>query len=238
MDLCERGLRPLANRLLNEWLWRIGEIHGATQEEALALLPHFLSRRAAVRAFVEASSAALGDKNYDSARSYQRIAVEFLKASPPRLTAIGGLSGSGKTTLALELAPVLGRNPGAVVVRSDVERKRLARIPLEQRMPIGSYTPEASTRVYAALLERAERVLAAGYSVVVDAVFARPHERKAVEGLAAKTGVPFDGIWLEVPQHVAQDRVAARTGDASDATPDVVARQYGFDLGEIGWRRP
>ena len=59
MDLCERGLQPLANRLLNEWLWRIGDLPGATHEEALALLPHFLSRRAAVRAFVEASSAAL-----------------------------------------------------------------------------------------------------------------------------------------------------------------------------------
>ena len=41
---------PLANRLLNEWLWRIAELPGATHEEALALLPMFLSRRASIRA--------------------------------------------------------------------------------------------------------------------------------------------------------------------------------------------
>ena len=73
--------------------------------------------------------------------------------APPRLMAIGGLSGSGKTTTAIRRAPEIGRVPGAVVVRSDVERKRLAGIPLEQRMPTGSYTPEASDKVYAAMLD-------------------------------------------------------------------------------------
>jgi len=50
-------------------------------------------------------------------------------------------------------------------------------------------------------------------------------------------GVPFQGIWLDVPKDVAQERVAARRGDASDATPDVVARQFGYDLGTIHWQR-
>ena len=40
MDLCDRDLGALANRLLNEWLWRIAELPGAPHEEALALLPH------------------------------------------------------------------------------------------------------------------------------------------------------------------------------------------------------
>ena len=237
MDLCERGLQPLANRLLNEWLWRIGELPGATHEEALALLPHFLSRRAAVRAFVEASGAALGSKGYDAARAYQRMAVAFLKPEPARLAAIGGFSGSGKTTLALKRAPDIGGAPGAVVVRSDVERKRLAGIGLEERLPAGSYTQEASTKVYAAMLGRAEKLLRAGHSAILDAVFASPQERQAAESLAAKVGVPFDGIWLEVPLQTAQARVAARSADASDATPDVVARQYSYELGEIGWKR-
>ncbi|MFI4999457.1 MAG: AAA family ATPase, partial [Reyranellales bacterium] len=237
MDLCERRLGALANRLLNEWLWRIAELPAAPHDEALALLPHFLSRRAAVRAFVEASSAALGGKEGDTARAYQRMALEFLKPSPPILRAIGGLSGSGKTTLALKLAPELGRAPGAVVVRSDVERKRLAGVALEDRMPAGSYTPEASARVYTAFLVRAERVLRAGHSVVLDAVFARPEERRAAEALARAVGVPFEGIWLEVPKEVAQARVAARQADASDATPEVIERQFGYDLGEIRWRR-
>lgn len=237
MDLCERRLGPLANRLLNEWLWRITELPGAPHDDALALLPHFLSRRAAVRAFVEASSAALGDGASETARAYQRMALEFLNPAPPRLLAIGGLSGSGKTTLALRLAPEIGRAPGAVVVRSDVERKRLAGVALEARMPAGSYRPEVSGEVYGACLARAERVLRAGHSVILDAVYAREDERRAVEALARRVGVPFEGIWLDVPKEVAQARVAARKGDASDATPAVVERQFGYDLGRIDWPR-
>lgn len=237
MDLQHRGLRVLANRLLNEWLWRIGDLPDASHEEALALLPMFLARRAAIRAYVDASVAAVKGEDTAEARAYQRTALGFLEAATPRLTAIGGLSGSGKTTTALMLAPGVGRAPGAVAVRSDVERKRLAGIAPEERMPAGSYTPEASAKVYAAMLERAERVLRAGHSVVLDAVFARPEERQAAETLAAKTGVPFEGLWLDVPKDVAQSRVASRRGDASDATPDVVERQYGYDLGEIRWKR-
>ena len=237
MDLCDRDLRALANRLMNDWLWRIAELPQAPHEEALALLPHFLSRRACVRAFVEASGAALAGKTSETARTYQRLALDFLQPAPPRVLAVGGLSGSGKTTLALKLAPTIGRAPGAVVVRSDVERKRRAGIALEEHMPPGSYTEQASAEVYAAILARAERVLKAGYSVVLDAVFAREPERASAEVLAARLGVPFGGIWLDVPKEVAQARVAARTSDASDATPAVVERQFGLDLGRITWQR-
>jgi predicted kinase len=104
-------------------------------------------------------------------------------------------------------------------------------------MPAGSYTSQASVEVYAAFLARAERVLRAGHSVVLDAVFAKEDERVAAEALAVKLGVPFEGIWLDVPKEVAQARVAARTGDASDATPAVIERQFGYDLGRITWER-
>jgi aminoglycoside phosphotransferase family enzyme/predicted kinase len=233
MDLCHRGLRGLANRLLNEWLWRMPGDH----EEGLALLPMFLGRRAAIRAYVDAANAAIHDTIDEKARAYQRTALDLLQPAPPVLRAIGGLSGSGKTTLALEEAPALGRSPGAVVVRSDVERKRLAGIALEERMPAGSYTPQASARTYAVMLERAERLLRAGQSVVLDAVFARPEEREAAEALGKRLAVPFRGLWLDIPKEVAQARVAGRQGDASDATPAVVERQFGFALGEITWER-
>ena len=85
--------------------------------------------------------------------------------------------------------------------------------------------------------QRAERVLRAGHSVVLDAVFAKPEERQAAEALARKVGVPFEGLWLDVPKDVAQARVAARKGDASDATPAVVERQFGYELGGDHWRR-
>jgi hypothetical protein len=238
MDLARQGLGAHANRLLNEWLWRIAELPGATHEEALALLPMFLSRRAAIRAYVDSAVTAVSGKDNAPARAYQKAALAFLQPAPPRLLAIGGLSGSGKTTLALKMAPEIGRSPGAVVVRSDVERKRQAGFALEERMPAGSYSPQASARVYAAVLARAERILRAGHSVVLDAVFAREDERRSAEALAVQVGVPFEGIWLDVPKEVAQARVASRKADASDATPAVVERQFGYDLGRITWRRP
>lgn len=237
MDLVRRGLGALANRLLNEWLWRAGEIDGASHEEALALLPMFLARRASIRAYVDSAITAVSGADNAPARDYQKVALSFLQPAPPRLLAIGGLSGSGKSTLALKLAPEIGRSPGAVVVRSDVERKRQAGVALEARMPDGGYTPEASAKVYAAFMARGERVLRAGHSVVLDAVFSKPGERAVAEALAAKVGVPFQGIWLDVPKEVAQARVAARRGDVSDATPAVVERQFGYDLGAIGWER-
>lgn len=239
MDLARQGLGALANRLLNEWLWRVGELPTASHEEALALLPMFLARRAAIRAYVDSAVTAVSGADNAPARAYQAAALSFLKPSPARLLAVGGLSGSGKTTLALKLAPDVGRSPGAVVVRTDVERKRQAGIGLEERMPGGSYTPAASAAVYAAFMARAERILRAGHSVVLDAVFARESERMAAEELARKVGVPFQGIWLDIAKSVAQERVASRDADASDATPAVVERQFGYDLGTITWaRRP
>ena len=237
MDLARQGLGALANRLLNEWLWRVGEVEGASHEEALALLPMFLARRAAIRAYVDSAVTAVSGADNAPARAYQKAALALLQPAPPRLVAIGGLSGSGKTTLALKLAPEIGRTPGAVVVRTDVERKRQAGVALEERMPAGSYSPEASARIYASCLARAERVLRAGHSVVLDAVFARPEERAAAEALARKVGVPFQGIWLDVPKDVAQQRVTDRKGDASDATATVVERQFAYDLGYIDWDR-
>ena len=146
MDLLRRGLGPLANRLLNEWLWRIGETPEAPHDEALALLPLFLARRASIRAYVDQAAAAVRGEVDETARAYQHAALEFLEPAPPRLVAIGGLSGSGKTTLALNLAPDTGRAPGAVVVRSDVERKRQAGVGLEARLPAGSYRSELVSR--------------------------------------------------------------------------------------------
>src|SRR5476649_2457715 len=237
MDLCHRGLRPLANRLVNEWLWRIDDLPDAPHHEALALLPMFLARRACIRAYVDSSITAVSGDDNAPARAYQRSAMAFLEPAAPRLMAVGGLSGSGKTTHALSIAPEIGRAPGAVVVRSDVERKRIAGVALDERMPAGSYTPDSSTRVYAAMLDRAGQALRAGHSVVLDAVFAKPEERAAAEALARKVGVPFEGTWLDIPKDVAQARVAARKGDASDATPAVVERQFGYDLGAISWKR-
>ncbi|WP_338084151.1 AAA family ATPase [Azospirillum baldaniorum] len=164
-------------------------------------------------------------------------AVAALEPPPPRLVAIGGLSGSGKTRLARALAPSLGAAPGAVVLRSDALRKRLFGVGETDRLPADAYTPAVTGRVYAGLLERARVALAAGHAVVLDAVHARPEERSAVARLAAETGVRFDGVWLDAPLDTRIARIAARRGDASDATAEVAEQQTVYDLGPLEWLR-
>lgn len=238
MDLWQRGRRAEANALLNRYLW-------ATADETLdglAALPLFLSLRAAIRAKVEAAglvhlSGAARTAAEARVRHFFDTAGALIETGRPELLAVGGLSGSGKSTFAARIAPATGRAPGAVVLRSDIERKRLAGIGESERLPASAYTPEASAKVYARLSALAARVLAAGHGVIVDAVHARPDERAAIEQVARAAGAPFRGVWLEAPRETLIARVGARTGDASDADADVVRQQLAYDLGAIGWER-
>ncbi len=207
----------------------------------LSALPLFLSTRAGVRALVAADraheqEAAEARPTRGEALSYFRAAAKFLAAPPPRLLAIGGLSGTGKSTLAAALAPSVGPAPGAIHLRSDVERKVLAGVAETARLDAGHYGPEASRRVYEVLLTRARQALAAGQGVILDAVFAAPGERQAAELLARELRVPFHGFWLKAGAEVLKSRVTARRGDASDADAVVVERQLGYDLGAISWQ--
>lgn len=239
MDLWSSGEKAAANIVLNRYF------HLRRQEEdlsGLSLLPLFLSTRAGVRALVTADLAhELALKNSMKERSqamdWFRDSVAYLKVSPPKLLCVGGLSGSGKSTAGAALAPFLGAAPGAIHVRSDVERKVLAGVAETERLPAESYSRQASFEVYAACLARAEKAMAAGHSVVLDAVFARPDEREAAAELARRTRAHFAGVWLDAPRETLTARVAARSGDASDATAGVVETQLRYDLGHMEWPR-
>jgi aminoglycoside phosphotransferase family enzyme/predicted kinase len=224
MDLEHRHLRGLANTVLNRTLDLGGDI------ASLACLPLFLSMRATVRAHVDATQEKL-----DEGAQYLDLALDFLAAKPVRLVAVGGLSGSGKSSLARLIAPPIGRAPGAVVLRSDATRKRLAGVGLYDSLPESAYTQEISDRVYERLLLDAERALLDGHSVILDAVHARPREREQAANLAHKLEIPFTGLWLDVPLTVRQARIGRRRKDASDATTAVAKAQDSYDLGAMDW---
>ncbi|MFZ1101382.1 MAG: AAA family ATPase, partial [Hyphomicrobiaceae bacterium] len=166
-------------------------------------------------------------------------ATGYLTPGPPQLVAVGGLSGTGKSTLARALAPELGAAPGAVHLRSDLERKALYGVEETARLGPDAYTTATGAAVYAVLLRKARLALSAGHAAVVDAVHANADERDGIEAMAAELGVPFQGLRLEAGSRQLTDRVAARKGDASDATPDVVRRQLAHDAGPLGasWMR-
>jgi aminoglycoside phosphotransferase family enzyme/predicted kinase len=235
MDLEHRSLRGFANVVLNEYFDRTGESGG------IAVLPLMLSLRAAIRAHtgVAAARAQVHAERragaLAEARAYFDLAERLLQRPVPRLVAVGGLSGTGKSTLARGLAPGLGPAPGARLLHTDALRKALFGVASTERLPADGYAPEVSERVYRLQREAAAEILAAGYSAIVDGVFAQPGERAAIAEIARAAGAPFDGLWLTAPVDVLRARVTARRGDMSDATVDVLETQRSFDTGVIDW---
>ncbi|MBN8829890.1 MAG: AAA family ATPase, partial [Sphingomonadales bacterium] len=187
-----------------------------------------LGIRASIRAHVMAAQG-----KPEEARRYLDLAGQFLEDAPTRLVAIGGLSGSGKSTVARAIGGGIGRPPGARILRSDVLRKRIAGVAPEQKLDAAAYTRQASAAVYAEIYRLARQAMAAGQSVIADAVFGTEEERIAIEGC----GAPFLGIWLELPEETRIERIAARGPDASDADA-TVARMQSRMLGEgtVRWR--
>ena len=112
MDLWRRSLRAHANAVFNAYVGDTGHVDG------LALLPLFLSCRAAVRAKTGATTAALENDPVkrreleQTAAGYLALARQLLEPPPARLVAVGGLSGTGKSSLARRLAPAVGAAPG------------------------------------------------------------------------------------------------------------------------------
>jgi aminoglycoside phosphotransferase family enzyme/predicted kinase len=236
MDLGMRGAPRAANVILNRTLWKTPADDAF---EGLALLPLFMSLRAAIRAMVTAERASQESgeaRAHDLAKASALLskAQTLLDRPAPRLIAVAGLSGTGKSTLASALAPHLGGAPGAVHIRTDLVRKALAGVDETQRLPPASYTPAASRTVYAETLRQAGRALDAGATVIVDAVAAHADERDAIAALAQAHGLRFDGLWLTGDADVLSARVAARDGDASDATVDVVRTQATWETGLLG----
>jgi aminoglycoside phosphotransferase family enzyme/predicted kinase len=237
MDLRQRGLPSHANAVWNAYLSEAGDHTG------VCLLPLFLSCRAAVRAKTSVTAACFQTDRQrkgeleSMAREYLAMAEELLHPPPACIMAIGGFSGSGKSTLALALAPSVGAVPGAVVLRSDEIRKRLCRVsPLEHLGPEG-YTPELSRRVYGAAAQQAGAVVRGGHSAIIDAVYARPADRQAIEHIAAVASAPFVGLWLDAPEPLLIERLRQRRHDPSDADADVIRLQRAQDVGAIHWHR-
>lgn len=235
MDLDRHNQRTTANIVLNRYLWLSG---AALDFQGLIALPLLLALRAAVRAMTTADRAAQdksGARASDvkHARAYLAKAIGYLKPPPPQVVAVGGLSGSGKTSVAARLAPWLGPAPGAVHLRTDLERKRLAGIGEHDRLPDSAYAADARKRVYQTLNERARLVLRAGHTVIIDAVFADQGVRENAQALAWEAGVPFYGLWLDAHPETLLKRVTERQGDASDATPEVVRTQLQRERGPL-----
>ncbi len=149
-------------------------------------------------------------------RRYVDWATARVAGRRPMLLITSGLSGSGKTWLARRLAAHLG----ALHLRSDVERKRLAGLEAHQdsRSPpdAGIYTIEFNERTYGRLHECASAALAAGEPAIIDAAFLRREERRRFRTLAQERNLPFAIVHCRAPDAVLRDRVSARAAAFGD----------------------
>lgn len=233
MDLQHRHLGRAANMVLNAYLLAA---LGA-EDDGLAVLPLFIGVRAAISAMVTVQTALATGKTVGSESvQFLNDACGSLRPCTPSMVLIGGMSGTGKTTVSHALAPLIGAAPGAIHLRSDLERKAMRGADPNVHLASSDYTPAARIAVYNRMLDRAARIMAAGHSVLIDATFLEASARTAAFGVAEKVGVACHALWLEAPLDVLIDRVQARKGDASDADEDVVRLQLEAGKVPSGWQ--
>lgn len=234
MDLLDHALPVHATRVLNAWLQISGDYAGLPLLRCYAVYRALVRARVAqIRAQQPAVPVQGRVREQTSAEHYLLLAGRLAGPPPPTLVVMTGLSGSGKSTVAALLADRMG----AVWVRSDVERKRLYGVDWQAGAPADPqnlYSPEATQRTYARLIEAAHAALDGGLSVVVDAASLRAAERRALLAVAAAANVPGAIVECTAPEAVLRERVLARGrqgSDPSDATVAVLASQ-------LRWREP
>lgn len=231
MDLQARQQPPLANRFLNRYLEITGDYAG------LGVLPFYLCYRAIVRAKVDALRLAQDTISAEEKRktlaefeSYLHLANSYTQQSTPHLIIMRGMSASGKSTVSQQLLD----NMGLIRIRSDIERKRLFAVPLSDpplskqaldKINAGIYSPQATQKTYTKLAELASQVIAAGYSVIIDAAFLQPEQRQAFQQLARQAGVAYTILEITAPLELLRQRINEREHDVSDADLSVLEHQ-------------
>jgi aminoglycoside phosphotransferase family enzyme/predicted kinase len=218
MDLAARGRQDFGNGFLNTYLERTADWEG------LKVLPLYLTRQAYVRAKVNSFLLAgdtFSETIAETARKYYHLAWEYTRPRSGRLIVMSGLSGSGKSTV----AKVIAQNLNGIRLRSDAVRKHLAGLELEQKGTPELYTAAMSRQTFDRLSELAKILLPLGYTVILDARYDRFAGREPLFNLARTLGVPFHLVHCQAPLNVLIERLERRTGDISDATPDILRAQ-------------
>jgi uncharacterized protein len=212
MDLDFQGYPALAKHLAERYA------HTSGDAESLKLLSFYRSYRAFVRGKVlgfELDEPEISDAESEravrTANDYFRLSLSYLKPPPPpALIVMCGLMATGKSFIATKLAKRLG----LALLRSDEIRKDLLGVKRSQRrldkFRQGIYTAGSTERTYEALFSAAEKSLAQGRSVILDASFMSYEHRRRARELARHAKVLFRLIECAAPEEVIRERLKAR----------------------------
>jgi predicted kinase len=218
MDLAEHGRVDLAESFVARYA------REASDYDLYPLIDFYEGYRAYVRGKVATLLAADEEAGLETreraeknARRHFLLALAAQRRSmlSPAVVAVGGIIASGKSTVAERI----GKMMSAPVVDTDRTRKFLAGAEATERLSDGAwrgaYSPEQTRRVYAEVFRRAERVLASGRPVVIDASFRSQDDRRAARALAERAKVPFYFVECRASKERVHKRLLERERQAT-----------------------
>ena len=209
MDLMQHNLESFAYRFLNRYLHHSGDY------QSLNLLRYYWVYRALVRTKV---ALLCQPPNLQEAKRYADLAEDFTEVKTPFLLITHGYSGSGKSTFSAKLAETLGM----IHLRSDVERQRFF------SKTENKYSTEHTQQIYQTLADFTADILAAGFSVIVDATFLKLEQRALFQTLATNQQARFVILDFQATEEELRCRIIQRQQlgqDASEATLTVLQQQ-------------
>jgi len=224
-DIEARGRPMHAHAFFNGYLERSGDYGACTHLELYKAHRSFVRAKISALGARDARGGAKESRALAQCRRYLEYGARSLAPRRGGLILMYGLSGSGKTWLARQLAPQLG----AVHLRSDIERNRATGS--DRIQPAASahqYTEEQRHRIYVRLADCARKVIAGGYTVIVDATFQSRADRALFRDMANELGIEPVLIHCKAAQDVLERRIRERAeqgSDPSEATVEVLHQQ-------------
>ena len=224
MDLQARGYIEFGWRFISRYL------ESSADYDAVALLRYYLIYRALVRAKVEALRVDPASKatptSFSAATAYLDLADKWSTNQRSGMIIMHGLSGSGKSTVAAQLVEALG----AIRIRSDVVRKQIHSIDIDANtqsgLEAGIYDREATSMTYRHLLQIAQKIINAGFCVIVDATFLQEDQRRQMlQAESITTPCARIIVNCNAPEPVLRQRISTRKNDPSEANFQVLEQQ-------------